>query len=403
MLSRRLSNSVAIVFCLSQLSLPSSSSLNAADHDYPAEPNVEHVEHNVSAAEHKGDLAEHKVGAAEHKVDLAEYKVDPVEHSIEAAGHADGQTEHNFEQSQHGADQVQVEHRFQSEHSSSQLEIGNSTISIKIVGTLPTELKSKAINWVSNSASAVARYYGHFPVRHLDVTLRARSGHGFGLGTADLIHSKPNINLPLGIETSDSELHDDWVLTHEMVHLAFPLVDREDRWLVEGMATYVEPFARLQFGSLSAKEVWGDFVKSGPRGLAKNSDEILRGSRRIPRIYWGGATFCLLADLQLRQESKNKYGLQDLLSAISSSGVNIKSHLSARRALSVGDKAFGIKTLEQLYDKMSLSADRPDLEKIFAQLGIVSEAGEVKFDDSAPLANIRRSLEAGKISDSNNH
>jgi len=289
------------------------------------------------------------------------------------------------------------------ELASERIEIGASTISLRIIGNLPPELKGKALNWISNSASAVARYYGHFPVRHLDITVRARAGHGFGLGTADLTHGRPSIELPLGIETSDHELDDDWVLTHEMVHLAFPLVDRADRWLVEGMATYVEPFARLQFGTLSAKDVWGDFLKSSPRGLAKNSDEILRGSRRIPRIYWGGATFCLLADLQLRQDSNNKFGLQDLLAAISNSGVNIKSHLSSRRALSVGDKAFGVKTLEQLYDKLSLSAERPDLDKIFAQLGVRSEAGELKFDDTAPLAYIRRSIDAGRIADQNDN
>jgi hypothetical protein len=48
------------------------------------------------------------------------------------------------------------------------------------------------------------------------------------------------ISIRVGNETSLSELASDWMLTHEMVHLAFPSVDEKHHWIEEGIATYVE-------------------------------------------------------------------------------------------------------------------------------------------------------------------
>ena len=56
-------------------------------------------------------------------------------------------------------------------------------------------------------------------------------------------------------------------MVHEMVHLAFPWMDRNHRWMAEGLAVYVESIARLQAGHLRPEQVWGDFVAMMPRGL----------------------------------------------------------------------------------------------------------------------------------------
>ena len=45
------------------------------------------------------------------------------------------------------------------------------------------------------------------------------------------------------------------MLTHEMVHLAFPSVDDKHHWIEEGIATYVEPIARIQAGNLKAEQM----------------------------------------------------------------------------------------------------------------------------------------------------
>jgi hypothetical protein len=60
------------------------------------------------------------------------------------------------------------------------------------------------------------------------------------------------ITIRVGSDTSPSELASDWMLTHEMVHLAFPSVDEKHHWIEEGIATYVEPIARIRVGDLTA-------------------------------------------------------------------------------------------------------------------------------------------------------
>ena len=40
-----------------------------------------------------------------------------------------------------------------------------------------------------------------------------------------------------------ADLEQDWVMTHEMCHLAFPSMDEKYVWLGEGLASYLEPLA----------------------------------------------------------------------------------------------------------------------------------------------------------------
>jgi hypothetical protein len=55
-------------------------------------------------------------------------------------------------------------------------------------------------------------------------------------------------------------------MTHELIHMAFPSVRRRHHWIEQGLATYVEPVARAQVGTLSAERVWADLMRDLPRG-----------------------------------------------------------------------------------------------------------------------------------------
>src|SRR5262249_757533 len=74
--------------------------------------------------------------------------------------------------------------------------------------------------WISTSARAVANYYERFPVDRLTLRVNIFDGHGihggqtFGWGGGQ-------IRISVGKATSATELADDWMLTHEMIHLAF--------------------------------------------------------------------------------------------------------------------------------------------------------------------------------------
>ena len=95
---------------------------------------------------------------------------------------------------------------------------------------------------------------------------RARNGnrvrHGTTYGT-----SVPFIRLQLGRDVTADELRNDWVLVHEMVHLALPEVGDDHLWFTEGLSTYIEGIARVQAGELRAERVWTEQVRSMPNGL----------------------------------------------------------------------------------------------------------------------------------------
>jgi hypothetical protein len=106
------------------------------------------------------------------------------------------------------------------------------------------------------------------------------------------------------------------MMTHELVHLAFPDVAEDHHWIEEGIATYVEPIARVQIGDLTPERIWTDMLRDMPKGEPQPFDQGLDHTHTWGRTYWGGALFCLLADVRIRQETNNRTGLQDALRGI---------------------------------------------------------------------------------------
>jgi predicted metalloprotease with PDZ domain len=181
-------------------------------------------------------------------------------------------------------------------------------------------------------------------------------------------------------------------MTHEMVHLAFPSVARKHHWIEEGLATYIEPIARARAGELTAEKVWGDMVRGMPQGLPQPGDRGLDVTHTWANTYWGGARFCLLADIEIRNRTKNKQGLEDALRAILKQGGTIEANWNLSHALEIGDRATGVPVLRDLYDKMSATPQPTDLNKLWKDLGIDNSGGRIVFDDTAPLASIRKAI-----------
>lgn len=253
------------------------------------------------------------------------------------------------------------------------------------------------VDWVKKAADAVAAYYGHFPLRAVLVRVEPTSGRGIGFSTAAVEGNRAVIEVPVGVATTAADFNRDWTLTHEMMHLAFPLMDGDNLWLAEGIATYVEPIGRMQAGHLKSEEVWGELVSNLPRGLPGGFDRGLKRDKSIGRTYWGGALYCLIADIRIHQQTAGRQGLQEALRAINDSGGNIASGWSATRALAEGDRATGRTILKELYSRMGESPLPVDLRSLWEQLGVRQSGGKIAFDDSAPLAWIRRSIDRKRL------
>jgi hypothetical protein len=265
----------------------------------------------------------------------------------------------------------------------------------KIEVTLPEDSmalsRNDLLNWVKSSAGAVSTYYGHFPVAHL--TLRIRSGNGSGVrhGVTYPVNGGL-ILITVGKEANLETLKDDWVLTHEMIHLAFPSMADEHHWIEEGISTYVEPVARAQTGQLPVTEVWRTFIRDMPKGLPGPDDKGLDHTPTWGRTYWGGAMFCLIADVRIRERTKNRKGLQDALRAIVDHGGAITEDWEIKKTLAIGDKGTGTRVLQELYDEMRDKPAPVDLDQLWTKLGLALQDGRVIFNDSAAEAAIRRAI-----------
>jgi hypothetical protein len=252
---------------------------------------------------------------------------------------------------------------------------------------------SQVETWVSTSANAVASYYqGHLPARHAFVMIMKGSGSSTrgetlgGGGPAVLVRAADSV--------TPSTTRDDWVVTHELLHANFPDLGREHSWLSEGLATYVEPIARARAGLVDDQKFWRDLVEGLPHGLPEAGDQGLEHTHTWGRTYWGGALYCLLADVKIRERTGNRRSLDDVIRSIGKTGAVDDVHWKIEQFLAAGQTATDTPVLRELYDELAEKPGTVNLSALFTRLGVVLQNGALKFDDGAPLADIRRAITA---------
>jgi hypothetical protein len=247
------------------------------------------------------------------------------------------------------------------------------------------------LTWMRRSADIVARYYGGFPTRRLSVSVVPEAGENVQ-GGKTFANPDAYIRVRVGRDVTDSQLLSDWVLVHEMTHLALPDTGEAHAWLSEGLATYVEGVARVQAGNRSETDVWAEEMRQMPRGLPQAADRGLDHTHTWGRTYWGGAMFCLLADVDIRKRTQLRFGLQDAMRAVLHASGGLSADWPIERVLRTGDAAVGTTTLEDLYAQMKDTPVTPDLMALWRQLGVTPEGESVHLDDGAPLAAVRRAI-----------
>jgi hypothetical protein len=275
---------------------------------------------------------------------------------------------------------------------SAQIEVGDATISVDLAAGHTDLPAPRLVDWVERAARAVAIYYGRFPVAQAKVTVipvRDRSGV-FG-GTT---YGEPAIftRIHVGEHTTAAELDADWRMTHEFVHMGFPSVPHRHHWIEEGLATYIEPIARARAGQYPVSRVWRDLVEGLPKGEPEADDRGLDNTHTWGRTYWGGALYCLLADVEIRRGTQNRKGLEDALRGIVAAGGMIDQDWSIERAFETGDTATGTTVLTELYNRMKSAPEPVDLADLWRKLGVEYHEGEVSFREDAPLAAVRRAI-----------
>jgi hypothetical protein len=276
------------------------------------------------------------------------------------------------------------------------LSVRGGTLCVLFDGPLTADQRHLLHDWVERSARIVSDYYDQFTAPLVVVRIRtvADAGVHGGRTTND---SGLMIQVSVGRSATADELADDWVLVHEMVHLALPEVGRRHNWLAEGLATYVEGIARAQAGNRDITDVWAEYRSSMPRGLPLAGEGGMDQTPTWGRTYWGGALYCLQADIAIRQQTGNRVGLQTALRAILKQTGGYGTERDIDEVLRIGDTATGTRVLQDLYQQIKATAVTPDLPVLWSRLGVPANPKSEAFDDRAPLAAIRIAITARSL------
>jgi hypothetical protein len=267
------------------------------------------------------------------------------------------------------------------------LPVPGGEIEVQFVPGFDEVLRERALRWVRTGAEAVAQYLGRFPVPQSELLLQPVDGDGVVSGVSFGVPS-PLIRIRLGRDVSDAQLRDDWILTHEMVHLAVPQLALRQRWLHEGIATYVEALARGRAGLVDAAAVWQGWHRAMLQGQPAANDRGLDFTPTWGRTYWGGAMFCLLADVRMRRQGDASRGLRQALQGVLAAGGDYRVRWPTTRELAAADAAVGGKVLSELYEEMKDRPARVDLDALWRGLGVEAD----RLRDDAPWTAVRRAI-----------
>lgn len=166
---------------------------------------------------------------------------------------------------------------------------------------LDSPQKSRQIfHWVEQNARMVAALYGRFPVPQTQVLVVPIGHQKEAVPWAEVQRGgMPSVHYFVDQYRPISEYIEDWTGVHEMSHLLIAKITYDTRWLSEGLASYYQHVAKARGNMLTPTQAWNKLKIGFAKGRKKQSGS-LRTSRSTKHIYWGGAAFYLLADLQLR-------------------------------------------------------------------------------------------------------
>jgi hypothetical protein len=257
-----------------------------------------------------------------------------------------------------------------------------------------TATRAQYAAWVQQSARAIATYFDGFSSPQTLIVVFPVRGAAIEFGRV-VPGGGVTMILRAGVAEKARDLYGEWVLIHEMIHTAAPFVEGHGTWLMEGMATYIEPIIRSRVGWKNEDEVWREWLTNMPRGVSALAESGLSANSSHAGDYWGGALFLLLTDIEMRRASDNRYGLEDCLRAILKGGGNAATRTTVEAMIGACDKAVGGTTMRDLAQRYVYKATPVDLMALWRSLGVELVDGRMVYHDDAPLAAIRKVIVRG--------
>ena len=230
--------------------------------------------------------------------------------------------------------------------------VGDTSVAVARLGPQPA---GEAVRrWLSSAIGAVASVGSKLPAKRLHFVIVPVDGMDRPVAFGMVRRGGGVSVLLIPSTTAEArELETDWVAIHELSHLWLPRLYRQDRWLTEGIATYLQEVLRARCGLQSAAVSWNRIRDGLERGRRAGTGRILTSESRDMnrtgayfRVYWAGTAFALEADLRLRRESR---GEMTLLRALDLAQPRLSGPLAdAEEVLAVLDEVSGSDFLVEL-------------------------------------------------------
>ena len=243
-------------------------------------------------------------------------------------------------------------------------------------------------SWVQYFAALSAEYWQGFPVDRLMVAIvpagaadRVSFGRVRGGGGATM-----QIVAGRGV-TANTLYRRDWILTHELLHLAQPHLPRDGMWLMEGMATYVEPILRHIAGLYTADQVWSEWLGGMPAGSLGLTTMGLQ--RTNP--YWGGALALLATNIAIVEATDGNKTMVDCLRAGLRSVGNATVRAQTSAIISACDQSVGFPAMAD-FVSWHRSATEFNLPRLWQKLGVSKNGSSVAYADNAAAKVLRAAM-----------
>ena len=279
------------------------------------------------------------------------------------------------------------------------IDVAAAHVDVVVLGRSLAMSDDAVAQWIRDSAQCVSTLYGRFPVDRVTVFIVPVHDADEVVFGKVLALAGASVVLITGDAMKAARAREEWVVVHELFHLGFPSFRGEGRWLGEGLATYYEPILRARSGWIDERRMWSDFVRQMPRGLPRpGASAGLADREDLDAVYWGGALFALMSDVEIRARTKNAHSLDDVVRASLARGGDATRVWTVADVVRVGDDVTGTSVLREMYAQHAARGAPIDLDALLASLGVersrpgTDKGGGVILHDDAPLAFVRRAI-----------
>ncbi|MFI5308514.1 MAG: hypothetical protein ACHQ53_14240, partial [Polyangiales bacterium] len=221
-----------------------------------------------------------------------------------------------------------------------------ATLDVAILPGLPPSTRANVVPWLEQASRAAALSSGQFPRQGAQIvvipTPPAKEAVRFGTTNRG---GGASMALLLPVNAQLEPLLHDWVAVHEFCHLLHPFIERDDAWLSEGLATYYQEVLRVRAGMEAEQDAWrrlyeGSLLGRGAAHLSELSADMF-ANMSFKMVYWAGASFALMADVELRRRSHGQMTLDQVMGELAKSLPADPRPLRAREVVERLDRIVG--------------------------------------------------------------